>query len=193
MLSRLRVLLGISTFCGASVESSGAADVVIEDFAEGADSLRWQIVNDSVMGGISRSSMDRISAEVVRFSGRLSLENNGGFASVRASGRMPDLAGVQAIVIRTKGDGRTYQLRLRMATGSRAPDYRAEFKTEPGQWRTDVLPLRDFVAGWRGQSIPDAPPINPAKIREVGILIGDKIPGEFSIDIDWIKATQGTE
>ena len=165
-----------------------AADIVLEEFAESAVSLRWQIVNDDVMGGVSRSSLNRVDAETVRFLGRLSLENNGGFASVRASGRMPDLTEAQAIVIRAKGDGRTYQLRLRMANGWRAPDYSAEFATQPGQWQIHVLPLTSFVAGWRGRSIRNAPPINPAKILSVGLLLGDKNPGGFSLDIDWIKA-----
>ena len=165
------------------------SDVVIEAFEEGAVALRWQIVNDGVMGGLSRSGLDRIDGETVRFSGQLSLENNGGFASVRGSGRMPDLTGTRAIVLRVKGDGRTYQLRLRMANGWRAPDYRAEFNTQPGQWQVHVLPFSSFVAGWRGQSIRNAPPIDPAKILEVGMLLGDKNPGEFVLDIDWIKAT----
>ena len=167
-----------------------ASDIVIEEFAEGAMSLRWQIVNDDVMGGISRSNMDRVDAESVRFRGQLSLENNGGFASVRASGRMPDLAEARAIVVRTKGDGRTYQLRLRTASGWRAPDYSAEFKTQPGQWQVHVLPLRSFIAGWRGEPIRNAPPLNPAKILSVGILLGDNNPGGFSLEIDWIKASR---
>ena len=167
-----------------------ASDIVIEEFAESAVSLRWQIVNDDVMGGVSQSSLNRVDAETVRFSGQLSLENNGGFASARALGRMPDLSEAQAILIRTKGDGRTYQLRLRMANGWRAPDYSAEFATQPGRWQTHVLPLTSFVAGWRGRSIRNAPPINPAEILSVGILLGDKNPGEFSLDVDWIKATR---
>lgn len=164
--------------------------VMIEDFARGAVNLRWQIVNDSVMGGISNSSLDRVDDETVRFSGKLSLENNGGFASVRASGGMPDIAKASAIVIRTKGDGRSYQLRLRMSNGWRAPDYSATFSTKLGQWQTHVIPLRDFVAGWRGRTLRDAPALDPAQVRSIGILLGDKTPGGFALDIDWIKAME---
>lgn len=188
MKSRVQLGALIMLSMGALV----ARGVVLEDFARGAVKLNWQIVNDRVMGGISNSSLDRIDDETVRFSGRLSLANNGGFASVRASGRMPDLAGASAVVIRTKGDGRTYQLRLRMANGWRAPDYSATFTTKPGQWQTHVIPWRDFVAGWRGQTLRDAPALNPARIQSVGILLGDKQPGGFSLDIDWIKALQGS-
>jgi hypothetical protein len=148
MINRVNVLLGIGACCSAFVGTARAAEIVIEDFAKAAVTLNWQIVNDSVMGGISVSRLDRVSDEIVRFSGRLSLENNGGFASVRSSGRMPGLAGARAVAIRTKGDGRTYQLRLRTSNGWRAPDYSAAFETKIGQWQIHVLPLADFVAGW---------------------------------------------
>ncbi|MEJ6603202.1 MAG: CIA30 family protein [Opitutaceae bacterium] len=169
------------------------AEVTLEDFTDGDVSLDWQIVNDSVMGGRSRSGLERVSDDVMRFRGQLSLENNGGFASVRASGRMPDLSAARAVSIRVKGDGRTYQLRLRTSDGWRTPDYSAAFTTTPGEWQTFVLPLKDFVAGWRGQTFRDAPPIDPTAINSVGILLGDKKPGGFSIDIDWIKANAGNE
>ena len=165
-----------------------AQETMIEGFDRGRATLDWQIVNDSVMGGISRSSLERVDDEVVRFRGQLRMENNGGFASVRASGRMPDLTGVKAMMIRVKGDGRTYQLRLRTSNGWRTPDYSAEFATKAGKWQTHVLSLKDFEAGWRGRAIRNAPPIDPTQIRSVGILLGDNTPGIFSVDIDWIKA-----
>jgi len=173
---------------GATTMSVAQAEVIIEDFAVEAVSLNWQLVNDSVMGGVSTSGLNRVSDEVVRFSGRLSMDNNGGFASARASGQMQGLKEINAISIRAKGDGRTYQLRLRTSSGWRTPDYSAEFTTELGQWQTHILPLGDFVAGWRGRTIRDAPPVDPTKIQSIGILLGDKNPGAFSLDIDWIKA-----
>ena len=188
----MRIRAKLSALALALLGSLVARGMIIEDFERGNVDLSWQIVNDSVMGGISNSSLDRIDDQTVRFSGILSLENNGGFASVRASGRIPDMSGSRAIVIRTKGDGRADQLRLRMSNGWRAPDYSATFATKLGQWQTHVIPLRDFVAGWRGRTIRDAPPLDPAQIRSIGILLGDKNPGGFSLDIDWIKATENS-
>ena len=108
---------------------------------------------------------------------------------MRATGRLPDLTGVQALVVRVKGDGRTYQLRLRTATGWRTPDYSAAFPTQPDQWQTHMLPLTTFVAWWRGRTLRDAPPLDPTQIRSVGVLLGDKNPGAFAVELDWIKAT----
>ena len=43
----------------------------------------WSIVNDDVMGGISKSFLSINENENLIFKGYLSLENNGGFASSR--------------------------------------------------------------------------------------------------------------
>ena len=45
----------------------------------------WSIVNDDVMGGISKSNLSMNGENNLIFSGYLSLENNGGFASSRLS------------------------------------------------------------------------------------------------------------
>jgi hypothetical protein len=42
----------------------------------------WSSINDGVMGGVSVGQIVK-TAEGLRFEGRLSLENNGGFAPTR--------------------------------------------------------------------------------------------------------------
>ena len=186
MLKRMFRSLGLCSL--ATVAATSQAEVTIEDFKEGVTSLNWQIVNDSVMGGISTSKMIWVSDDIVKFSGDLSLENNGGFASVRATGRMPSLAESNRIVIRVKGDGRRYQLRLRSGRGWRVPDFSAEFQTQVGEWQTHSFLIADFEPGWRGRKLQNVPPIKPDEIRSLGFLLGDKNPGGFALEIDWIKA-----
>ena len=159
---------------------------MITDFTDSA--LTWQTVNDDVMGGVSSSRFAAGPEGVARFSGALSLENNGGFASVRSEGRLPDLSGHEVLVVRVKGDGRTYQMRVRTEVDGRATDYRAEFPTRDGEWLEHRLRLADFVATWRGQTVPDAPAVNPARVVSVGFLLADKKAGPFALEIDWIKA-----
>jgi hypothetical protein len=170
-----------------------SADVVrparmITDFSTKDTGLTWQTVNDTVMGGLSRSRIEVSDRGIARFSGTLSLENNGGFASVRSAGNLPDLTGYEALVVRAKGDGRSYQFRVRTGTGWRVPDYRAGFTTRKGAWQEHYLPFADFVPGWRGRRLRGVPPIDSAKIQSLGILLGDKKPGGFELSIDWIKA-----
>jgi len=49
----------------------------------------WQAVNDGVMGGVSQGRFRITDARTMEFSGNLSLENNGGFASVRTKPTTP--------------------------------------------------------------------------------------------------------
>lgn len=86
---------------------------IIIDFSN-TSATGWQIVNDRVMGGISRSSFQLHEDGYALFSGTVSLENNGGFASVRTRAQTPmDLSEFDGLSVHVLGDGKTYSLRLR--------------------------------------------------------------------------------
>ena len=70
--------------------------------------LNWKVVNDTVMGGRSSSRWTSNSSEFI-FEGNLSLENNGGFASIRCEFKNDDLSVEDGIYLKVKGDGRNYQ------------------------------------------------------------------------------------
>lgn len=155
-------------------------------FEDKADEPRWVAVNDGVMGGRSRGG-PVVTEGVLTFSGVLSLENNGGFSSVRTVGRDFDFSDATAVVLRVRGDGRPYQLRL--ATDARfrgiAVSYGGEFATEAGQWTEVRVPLADLRPSAHGFAL-QGPPLDAARIRELGLLIGDKREGPFRLEVDWI-------
>ena len=149
--------------------------------------LPWRIVNDGVMGGLSKSQMQETEEGYARFFGTVSLENNGGFASTRTE--VPDEAstGTRTIQIRVKGDGNRYSFRLNPKGPFGRVSYRAYFDTEAGEWQAFTLPLSDFTPTFRGRVLPDTPSIEGQTLEEIGILIADKQEGEFELLIDWIK------
>ena len=67
----------------------------------------WTIVNDDVMGGVSKSTLSIDDDNNLIFNGYLSLENNGGFASSRLSFNRETLASVKSFKIKWRGDGNT--------------------------------------------------------------------------------------
>ena len=73
----------------------------------------WRSVNDNVMGGISRGSFTHTKQGTLRLKGSLSLQNGGGFASIRTVPRDMNLGGATGIVVKACGDGRTYRVQLR--------------------------------------------------------------------------------
>ena len=148
----------------------------------------WLVINDGVMGGVSRSSIVPTDRGTGLFSGELSLENNGGFTSIRAVVNQDYLDGYEALEMRVWGDGRTYQLRLRMDNGFDGISYKVDFDTQDGEWCTLRIPFASFRATFRGRRVPDAAPLAPENIQQVGFMLADKKPGPFSLEIEFVRA-----
>ena len=146
---------------------------------------KWRIVNDGVMGGISKSNIYLNEANNIIFAGNVSLENNGGFASVRMGFDGTQLKGTSIFLLRVKGDGNIYKFRLNM-NGSYA-NYSADFKTLKDQWMDIEIPIENFKPYYFGRSTR-APRLKVHKVNSLGILISDKQAGNFYLEIEYIKA-----
>ena len=152
----------------------------------------WYVVNDGVMGGISSSRMRPEAGDVAVFEGNLSLENNGGFASVRTEIAEGILAGASTLILTVRGDGKRYQLRLRMSQGFDGVAYGASFETTAGQWSEVELPLELFRPTFRGYVPRDARPLDPARVRQVGLMLTDKQEGPFRLEVAGLDAVRGS-
>jgi len=147
----------------------------------------WQTVNDGVMGGRSNGRFKINDDKKMEFFGTLSLENNGGFASVRARGVDLGLANDDVIVARVRGDGREYNFNLYSQRTRNS--YRQSFKTKRDEWIEIELPVDKFVATWRGREFPNEK-LDPSQINGLGIFLGDKKAGPFKLEVEWIKVIQ---
>lgn len=146
----------------------------------------WVCVNDGVMGGQSRGAAV-LAERALLFSGTLSLANNAGFASARTRDRNFDFTGITHVVLKVRGDGRSYQLRV--ATDAKfygiSISYGASFFTTAGEWSIVRIGLETLTPSARGTPL-DGPPLDRSHIREIGLLIGDKREGDFALTVDWI-------
>ena len=165
-----------------------AAEKTLFDFQTTTNTAAWQVVNDDVMGGVSTSSF-RLTNGVAVFQGEVSLENNGGFASVRSLPASQNLPGCDAFVIRVRGDGHRYKLTARTDRSFDSAIYQSVFQTKKGEWEEHRLPMKDFVPTFRGRVLSGEPPLDPAKITSVGLLISDTQAGPFQLELAWIKVT----
>ncbi len=192
MRSTINQVVWIAATC--SILSSAAVSggirldhIPIVDFDE-TDQAEWIVVNDGVMGGRSQSTIRQTGENTGRFTGQLSLENNGGFASVRALLKSRDFSSANGLEIRVRGDGREYQLRLRTDEGMDGVAYRAMFNTLDGVWATIQIPFGEFLPTFRGRILSEAESLDTADIAQVGLLLADKQPGDFSLEIDFVRA-----
>jgi monofunctional biosynthetic peptidoglycan transglycosylase len=192
-LTPLRCAGAIALACfGFTMNTHSASEKILFDFQAATNSAAWQVVNDDVMGGVSTSAFRVTTNGTALFTGRVSLENNGGFASVRSLPRRTDLTGCGSFVIRLRGDGQRYKFTVRTDSKFDSPLYQLAFATQKGEWEELRLPFDRFVPTFRGRVLNDVPPLNPAQITSVGFLISDKQDGPFRLEISSVKAAPAT-
>ncbi len=176
------------------MQAAGAATpqrAVLLDFDDGAEVTQWMTVNDVVMGGMSRSAFEQAEPGIARFRGVVSLENSGGFASVRTSPRRWNSAGATAFVLRVKGDGHDYKFTVRTDDGFDGIQYQSRFTPPAGEWHEARLAAASFAATFRGRIVPGSPPLDPARVRALGLMISDRQAGPFELLVDWIGVETG--
>jgi transforming growth factor-beta-induced protein len=191
-LGKITLLSLITTMILINNYSVDAKETVITDFS-GSEKIQmnWRITDDRVMGGRSQGRFEITKQGIMKFSGNLSLENNGGFSSVRSGEVNLDLTHSAGLLLKVKGDGRTYQMRLGTEARYRSWDvsFSAEFQTERNKWIEVRIPFNAFKAGFRGRSLGNVN-FDPSNIRRFGILLGDKKPGSFELEMDSISTYQ---
>lgn len=158
--------------------------LLLFDFSASTNWSVWEIENDVVMGGNSTSELSRSEEGNAVFSGFVSLENNGGFASMQYHFEPKDISGYEKAVIRLKGDGKEYQFRIKSNLRERA-SYVYTFKTT-GDWQTIEIPLKQMTPTFRGNKL-NLPNFNADKLQEIRFMIGNGKAENFRLEIDRIE------
>jgi NADH dehydrogenase [ubiquinone] 1 alpha subcomplex assembly factor 1 len=167
------------------MEKAESEYTTLFNFAESSAWAYWNIVNDGVMGGISQSRMVQTLQSTALFSGEVSLENNGGFASVEARFAPVDLSGYDGIEIAYRGDNKRYGFNMRDRLGRTV--YQADFVASEGDWQNVRIPFDTLQPLFFGRKV-SAKPFNPENIQTMQFIISDKQAGPFTIELKTIKA-----
>jgi NADH dehydrogenase [ubiquinone] 1 alpha subcomplex assembly factor 1 len=173
------------SLCG-QVATEEALQPVL-DFAGPDTAQKWQAVNDGVMGGISDGRFRITADKTLEFFGTLSLENNGGFASVRTKPTDLDIKAGDTLVVRVKGDGREYVLNIYTKSRRMAFSYRAQLPTKKDEWTEIAVPLADFIPTAFGRRVQGMGPVEPDQINGLGFMLSDKKAGPFKMQVEWVK------
>jgi len=163
-------------------------ETVLFDFSAENTVGRWLIVNDGVMGGLSQSEMELTGQGTAIFQGALSLENYGGFASVRTLLDPHTLEGYEGLSLRVLGDGRRYKLRMRTDRTMDGPAYEVDFATSAGEWINVHIPFREAIPTFRGRRLTNYPALQGKQIAQIGFMLADKQAGPFRLEVKWIGA-----
>ena len=153
------------------------------DFNKASQLNHWVIVNDGVMGGLSQGAFSLNDSGNAVFYGQISLDNNGGFSSVRHRFAPMDMSSYKTIVMRLKGDGKRYQLRVKSSQYDQH-SYISYFNTS-GDWEIIEVSLSAMYASFRGRKL-NMPDFNCQEIAELSILIANNKVESFRLELDYI-------
>ena len=157
---------------------------IIFNFEKDANIDNWVIVNDVVMGGRSTADFHLNEEGNGFFSGEVSLENNGGFASLRYRFNEIKTKGYQIVQLKIKGDGKSYQFRVKSSKYDRH-SYIYKFQTNK-EWQVIDIPLKKMIPSFRGYQL-NIPNYDADQIEELAFLIGNKKAEKFELEIKHIS------
>lgn len=157
------------------------------DLSGAAAAPSWTVVDDTVMGGRSTAQV-AVAAGLLRFTGTLSLAQGGGFASVRSVGAGWNLADAVSLVLRLRGDGRAWQLRLYddVPWQGRAIAHAAALQAGT-DWSAAEVALDALVPVFRGRPVP-APALGRERVTGIGLMLADRRAGPFRLEVAAIRA-----
>ena len=181
-----------------------ATDKLIFDFTNPNNEIKetWGAVDDVVMGGVSQSGI-RVADNKAIFSGVVSTENNGGFASVRTRNVDPplDLSDYEGVELKVIGDGKRYKFIARCEGKWDGVGYSYSFDTVYDFPTTIRIPFKDLIPVFRAKTVSEANQIDASKIYSMQLMLskfeydGELNPkfeaGSFAIEVEYIKAYGG--
>ncbi len=156
---------------------------VVFKFTPKADISAWRIVNDGVMGGLSSSTIELTEEGKGLFKGTISLENYGGFASVRHRFETCSVRPYKGFRIRLKGDGKRYQFRVKESSND-AHSYMTYIQTST-DWEVYDLKFEDLYPTFRGRRL-SIPNFKGDDMEQIGFLIANKKAENFRLEIERI-------
>jgi len=165
------------------------SSLVLFDFTENKDTGNWMVVNDGVMGGLSKGTFAASGNGTAVFKGTISLENNGGFSSVQYNTGKIDVEGFTTLELHLKGDGKKYQVRIQ-ENSSDYFSYIYTFQTS-GAWETVKIPLAEMYPSFRGRKL-NLPNYSGKSMVELTFLIGNSKAESFHLELRKALLKQGS-
>jgi NADH dehydrogenase [ubiquinone] 1 alpha subcomplex assembly factor 1 len=155
----------------------------IFDFTENSNISAWRVVDDVVMGGVSQGNFKINENGNGLYFGNVSLENNGGFSSLRYRFDKIDVSNFSKVILKIKGDQKKYQIRIKNKFRNYY-SYISIFETS-GDWQLVEINLSEMYPAFRGRTL-DMENFSSNFIEEIAILIGNKKEQSFQLEIDEI-------
>ena len=144
----------------------------------------WYVVVDGVMGGKSQGSIEYTNTSIV-FSGKVSLENNGGFTSIRTKEHNFDLSKYSTVAIRYKSTGQDFSFYLNRYRKHYEPKFRIDLPITNSHWKEVIIPLKNFKIVTLDKKIEGTITKDDFEsIIKLGFISNTKAATDFSLELD---------
>ena len=163
---------------------SSLSSFIIFDFNKNSSISNWVVVDDVVMGGRSTGNFKLNKDGNGVFYGNVSLDNNGGFSSLRHGFNKLNIEKFKTLVLKIRGDGKNYQFRIKHKSSDYA-SYITSFSSS-GEWQEIEIPINSMYPSFRGRKL-DEPNFSHESIEEITFLIANKKNEDFMLLIDKIE------
>lgn len=187
----------------AVTKGTRVANPIFDFGDEAATRKTWGILDDVVMGGVSQSTARSVRGALL-FSGNVSTENNGGFASSRTADfdTALDLSKFDGFQLRVRGDGQRYKMVIRCERKWDGVGFCYSFDTKRDEWTVVNIPFAECRPVFRGRTATDGRKFDARNIVAVQLMLsrfeydGDLnpsfTPGKFSLLVAKIQPFQYT-
>lgn len=161
------------------------------DFGENTGGQDWNIINDGVMGGLSKGYVS-YTDNTLLFNGSVSLENNGGFTSYKSPFSKVDLSSYETIEIRMRSTGQQIALTLETNRIWCRPYYKMDIPATD-EWQVITMDLNDFDRYVIGRNTGEKLTKEAlANILRIGFTTNSKKASSFEMEVDYITFKPAT-
>jgi hypothetical protein len=165
-----------------------STDLVIDFGTSNGKNKDWILISDNIMGGVSKSKLEYLDNSFL-LTGTISLDNYGGFSSIKTKYENFDLTDYQGVKIRFKSSNQKFAFTLEESKNWTLPNFKGDFNsTKENTWEVITIYFKDFKEYQVGE--PTGNKLKTSNLKNVvrlGIITTDKKEGSFSIEVDYVE------
>jgi len=173
--------------CLSTLESFGQSSII--DFGNSAEkNQEWKLLSDNVMGGVTKSKIEYTNNSVL-LTGNISLDNYGGFSSIKTNYKNIDLSNFNGIKIKFKSANQKFAFTLEDNQNWMQPNFKREFSPKKDNtWEEVIIYFKDFQEVVIGKPTGNRMKSKSLEnIVRMGIMTYEKKEGPFSLEVDYIE------
>ena len=173
--------------CISALQSFGQSSII--DFGNSAEkNQEWKLLSDNIMGGVTKSKIEYTNNSVL-LTGNISLDNYGGFSSIKTKYKSVDLSKYNGIKIKFKSTNQKFAFTLEDNQDWTQPNYKREFSSKKDDtWEEVIIYFKDFQEIVIGETTGNMMKSKSLKnIVRMGIMTYEKKEGPFSLEVDYIE------